>query len=696
MEGYLERRKKTLGIHLWTRVYAVLKGNVLTLLGEREREVLGQIHMQIALFDIVRAPATPGFSVTTGLKTEVFRTDSAETAEKWVSAMRLSKANVSSEARRIEAMRSAISTRQPLTDPELQKITDETYIDRLKDKVSIVCELQAILAQQLSQPVLTDTAIAREVCEKLRRGILDTLTSVEEVYTNQAILRSHLATRLAAPTLASPVDRFSHGHGTPGLSSALEDTQPDTRPSPADEYNGEVRDERSPRPKRSFEDSDERQTPIKIESKKFFEQPVSLKKVPNPEPTVATSPPRSVNSEVGKIIANNPVFVARPVLPSQPAVRDSLPSRREPGDKLNIWKLLKNNIGRDLTRVTLPVSMNEPISLTQKVFCLMEFEWLLQKALAAENSGLRAAYLLAMNMGILTISAFSTKKPFNSLLGETFDLVTPTFRAVSEQVVHHPPITAYFVEAADYEIEGSFTVNVNFTFSGMEIALKGAQVITLKKLNERWTLTRPKGSAHNYVWGKPYTWFNAESAVENRATGERAFVAFRPRTNIPDRDFEVEGAVLDAQKNVKYRLFGNWNSGLSLEDPRTGAVTVLFRRSPDVPDQEQQYFFSKFMVNLNNLTPAMLPSLPYTDSRLRPDLRAFEYGLEDLAESEKRRLEDAQRARRKANEKVGQEHCPLWFEVSKVEKEYTVRFLRKYFQAKDSGNWPELPHIFSD
>jgi len=33
-------------------------------------------------------------------------------------------------------------------------------------------------------------------------------------------------------------------------------------------------------------------------------------------------------------------------------------------------------------------------------------------------------------------------KPFNSLLGETYELVTPTYRAISEAVSHHPPVTA--------------------------------------------------------------------------------------------------------------------------------------------------------------------------------------------------------------------------------------------------------------
>lgn len=56
-------------------------------------------------------------------------------------------------------------------------------------------------------------------------------------------------------------------------------------------------------------------------------------------------------------------------------------------------------------------------------------------------------------------------------------------------------------------------------------------------------------------------------------------------------------------------------------------------------------------MNLNNLTQDMLPKLPPTDSRLRTDQRAYEYGDVDLAASEKNRLEEAQRTRRKEEEK---------------------------------------------
>tara|TARA_B110000285_G_C14948050_1_gene525331 strand:+ start:729 stop:887 length:159 start_codon:yes stop_codon:yes gene_type:complete len=42
------------------------------------------------------------------------------------------------------------------------------------------------------------------------------------------------------------------------------------------------------------------------------------------------------------------------------------------------------------------------------------------------------------------------KKPFNPLLGETFEYVTRKYRFLGEQVSHHPPISAFKFEGNGY------------------------------------------------------------------------------------------------------------------------------------------------------------------------------------------------------------------------------------------------------
>lgn len=58
------------------------------------------------------------------------------------------------------------------------------------------------------------------------------------------------------------------------------------------------------------------------------------------------------------------------------------------------------------------------------------------------------AYMAARSSSILG----RMQKPFNSLLGETYELVTANYRAVAEQVSHHPPITAIHCESTLYDV----------------------------------------------------------------------------------------------------------------------------------------------------------------------------------------------------------------------------------------------------
>ena len=41
-------------------------------------------------------------------------------------------------------------------------------------------------------------------------------------------------------------------------------------------------------------------------------------------------------------------------------------------------------------------------------------------------------------------------KPFNPLLGETYELVTPEIRCLTEAVSHHPPIFAIMSEGSNF------------------------------------------------------------------------------------------------------------------------------------------------------------------------------------------------------------------------------------------------------
>jgi hypothetical protein len=48
-----------------------------------------------------------------------------------------------------------------------------------------------------------------------------------------------------------------------------------------------------------------------------------------------------------------------------PEVRDTLPFFKDPKVKISIWTIIKDSIGKDLSKMTVPVYFNSPLSLLQ-------------------------------------------------------------------------------------------------------------------------------------------------------------------------------------------------------------------------------------------------------------------------------------------------------------------------------------------
>ena len=63
-----------------------------------------------------------------------------------------------------------------------------------------------------------------------------------------------------------------------------------------------------------------------------------------------------------------------------------------------MWKVIKDSIGKDLTKITIPVEFNEPLSMVQNTSEIMEYENLLVKANNENDPGLRYLYVIAFNI----------------------------------------------------------------------------------------------------------------------------------------------------------------------------------------------------------------------------------------------------------------------------------------------------------
>jgi hypothetical protein len=167
--------------------------------------------------------------------------------------------------------------------------------------------------------------------------------------------------------------------------------------------------------------------------------------------------------------------------------------------------------------------------------------------------------------------------------------------------------------------------------------------------------------------------------IKNWTTGDVCLLDFKQRGWRAAGAYEVKGSILDAQKRPRWTIGGKWNdkifakrvsaqdalgssgdvSGSSAGGP--GATpTILVWQAHERP-QGIPFNLTPFVITLNALPDGLRPYLPRTDTRLRPDQRAMEDGEYDLAATEKNRVEEKQRAKRRWREERGEVFVPKWF-----------------------------------
>ena len=112
--------------------------------------------------------------------------------------------------------------------------------------------------------------------------------------------------------------------------------------------------------------------------------------------------------------------------------RDELPFLKDPEVKISVWAIIKDNLGKDLSKMTVPVFMNSPVSAIQQSVALCEYNFMFDQAAEEECSLKRLGLVCANIIAGYSVVEKGNQKPFNPLLGETFEHVTPDWRLVME------------------------------------------------------------------------------------------------------------------------------------------------------------------------------------------------------------------------------------------------------------------------
>jgi len=349
--------------------------------------------------------------------------------------------------------------------------------------------------------------------------------------------------------------------------------------------------------------------------------------------------------------------------------------------------ILKSMIGKDMTKMTLPVSFNEPTSLLQRMAEDMEYTDLLDTAAEHSDSSERLLYVAAFAASEYASTIGRVAKPFNPLLGETYEYARPDkgYRFMVEQVSHHPPIGAAWGESAKWTYYGESAVKSKFYGKSFDINPLGTWFLKLRPTNgheELFTWKKVTTSVVGIITGSPTVDNYGPMEIKNWTTGETCLLDFKPRGWKASSAYQVAGKVASADGTTRWSLGGRWNDkifarltpgyeanleglvGSRTKKDETSAF-LIWQANPrptGIP-----FNLTPFGLTLNALPQKLKSVLPPTDARLRPDQRAMEDGAYDLAATEKNRVEEKQRAKRRIREANGEEFVSRWFKKSKCE-----------------------------
>uniref|UniRef100_A0A671WCA8 Oxysterol-binding protein n=1 Tax=Sparus aurata TaxID=8175 RepID=A0A671WCA8_SPAAU len=403
----------------------------------------------------------------------------------------------------------------------------------------------------------------------------------------------------------------------------------------------------------------------------------------------------------------------------------------KPNYSLNLWSIMKNCIGKELSKIPMPVNFNEPISMLQRLSEDLEYHELLDKASKCQSSLEQMCYVAAFSVSSYSTTVHRTGKPFNPLLGETYELDRRResgYRSLCEQVSHHPPAAAHHaISDRGWTLRQEITVASKFRGKYLSIMPLGTIHAIFEKGNNHYTWKKVTTTVHNIIVGKLWIDQSGEIDVVNHTTGDRCHLKFAPYSYF-SRDVarKVTGVVMDKDGKAHYVLSGTWDEKMEfsrvMQSSRGGEngtegkqktvyqtlkAREVWRRNPLPEGAESMYYFTDLALTLNEPEEGVAP----TDSRRRPDQRLMEDGRWDEANSEKQRLEEKQRIARREREREAasqrtssqsedsaphENYQALWFErcEDRITGEQVHIYKGGYWEAKDRGSFEGCPDIF--
>lgn len=288
------------------------------------------------------------------------------------------------------------------------------------------------------------------------------------------------------------------------------------------------------------------------------------------------------------------------------AVRDRrLRVPDKPNYPLNLWSVMKNCIGKELSKIPMPVNFNEPLSMLQRLTEDYEYSALLDAAAKCTDVCEQLAYVAAFTISSYSTTSNRTGKPFNPLLGETYECDRTDdygWRVIAEQVSHHPPMAAIHCEGRGWNCWQEFTMTTKFRGKYLQVIPLGTAHVEFKATGAKYSWRKVTSTVHNIIVGKLWVDNHGDMEItgQKAAAGVKCHLKYSPYSYFTkESQRRVKGAVVSAAGEVKWVLNGTWDNRMEIahvlstngskDNPvyKTGNYKLVWQRNKPAPDNDK-------------------------------------------------------------------------------------------------------------
>eukprot|EP00123_Amoebidium_parasiticum_P009767 comp19697_c0_seq2/m.23411 comp19697_c0_seq2/g.23411 ORF comp19697_c0_seq2/g.23411 comp19697_c0_seq2/m.23411 type:complete len:291 (-) comp19697_c0_seq2:111-983(-) len=185
------------------------------------------------------------------------------------------------------------------------------------------------------------------------------------------------------------------------------------------------------------------------------------------------------------------------------------------------------------------------------------------------------------------------KKPYNPIIGETFrcqwrleESGLGTVVYIAEQVSHHPPVSAFYVENLTTQVSLNAHIWTKSKFLGTSIGVSmvGQGIITLHTHSEEYLVTFPSAYARS-ILTIPWVELGGHTVIECSKTGYKATIEFLTKPTFGGETHRISCNVIGPSSSQPIvRIGGKWNGQLHVL-PQDGQAqkAELFADTAQIP-----------------------------------------------------------------------------------------------------------------